>query len=218
MMLKVRWNVQIFVRVLVSIAGLAVTDAAIARNVGAQQQSPLIGTWEAITRSAGGLGATIEFGRDNTLRYTLGAMVDMRYRRSRDSVYILDPQGPVTPFKVAFIRDTLVMTNEREDQREIRVTKAVAGADPIIGTWTYLHYTGVPAFEEYTASGDFRLRVPIRTLQGTWAAVGDSAMLHLPGPGGGDRAVHFAIVADTLIFSYDRQNNRYLRIATKAVP
>jgi hypothetical protein len=184
---------------------------AAAQSPAATQQSPLLGTWEAITRSAGGLGATIAFGADNKLSYTLGAMVDMKYRRSRDSLYIVDPEGPVSPFRVAFVGDTMVMTNEGKAQRETRVTPAVVGADPVIGTWTYSHYTGVPAFEEYTAGGDFRLRVPIRTLEGNWAAAGDSAMLHLPGPGGGDRAVHFAVVADTLILAFDGKSTRYLR-------
>lgn len=190
---------------------LMAAHAAIAQAPAAAQPSPLLGTWEAITRSAGGLGATIAFGADNRLRYTLGAMVDMKYRRTRDSLYIVDPEGPVSPFRVAFIGDTMVMTNDGKAQRETRVTPAIAGADPVIGKWTYAHYTGVPAFEEYTASGDFRLRVPIRTLEGNWTAAGDSAMLHLPGPGGGDRAVHFAIVADTLILAFDGKSTRYLK-------
>jgi hypothetical protein len=190
---------------------LAVSGLA-AQVVANNPRSALIGTWEVITRSAGGLGATISFGVDNTLRYTLGAMVDMKYRRAQDSLYIVDPQGPVNPFKISFVGDTMVMTNEGKQQRETRVTPAVPGADPVIGKWTYTHYTGVPAFEEYTAGGDFRLRVPIRTLEGNWTAVGDSAMLHLPGPGGGDRAVRFAVTADTLQLKYDGQTSRYLRI------
>ncbi|HEY1951498.1 MAG TPA: hypothetical protein VGG76_01725 [Gemmatimonadaceae bacterium] len=189
----------------------ALAAGAAAQGAPAAQSSVLIGTWEAITRSAGGLGATISFGPDNTLHYTLGAMVDMRYRRSRDSLYIVDPEGPVNPFQVTFLRDTVVMTNEGKQQRETRVTPLVPGADSIVGKWTYMHYTGVPAFEEYTAAGEFRLRVPIRTLEGTWVAVGDSAMLHLPGPGGGDRAVRFGIAGDTLLLRFDNQVSRYLR-------
>ena len=197
------------------VASILIVPAAIAQSPStANQSSPLVGTWEAITRSAGGLGATIGFGADNRLRYTLGAMVDMKYRRTRDSLYIVDPEGPVSPFQVAFIGDTMVMTNEGKVQRETRVTPAVTGADPVIGKWTYAHYTGVPAFEEYTAAGEFRLRVPIRTLEGNWTSAGDSAMLHLPGPGGGDRAVHFAVVADTLILAFDGKSTRYLRTGT----
>jgi hypothetical protein len=179
----------------------------------AARQSTLLGTWEAITRSAGGLGATISFEPENALRYTLGAMVDMKYRRSRDSLYIMDPQGTVSPFQVSFVRDTLVMVNEGKQQRETRVGAPTAGADLLIGRWTYLHYTGVPAFEEFTPTGDFHLRVPIRTLEGNYAAVGDSAMLHLPGPGGGDRAVRFAFAGDTLVLTFNGQSSRYVRAA-----
>ena len=83
--------------------------------------------------------------------------------------------------------------------------------DSLVGLWTYPHYTGVAAYEEYTPAGDLRLRIPIRRLKGTYATLGDSATLHLPGPGGGDRAVHFAVVADTLLLVWNGQTNRYLK-------
>jgi hypothetical protein len=175
--------------------------------------TPLIGTWEAVNRSAGGLGSTMTFAADNTLSYTLGAMVDMQYKRSRDSLYIIDPQNGINAFRLSINRDTLVMTNDGREQRETRVGAPVTGADPVVGRWTYQHYTGVPAFEEYTPGGEFRLRVPIRTLQGTYAVLGDSAMLHLPGPGGGDRAVRFTIVGDTLQLNWSGQTARYVKAA-----
>ena len=137
----------------------------------APRPTPLLGTWEAVNRSAGGLGSTMTFSADNTLSYTLGAMVDMQYKRSRDSLYIIDPQNGINAFRVSINRDTLVMTNEGREQRETRVGAPVTGADPVVGRWTYQHYTGVPAFEEYTPGGEFRLRVPIRTLQGTYAVL-----------------------------------------------
>src|SRR5258705_6058303 len=199
-------------RGVIVIASVLATKVVSAQASIASQSSPLGGTWEAITRSAGGLGATISFDPDNSLRYTLGAMVDMKYRRSRDSLYIIDPQGPTSPFQLSFVRDTMVMTNEGKQQRETRVGGPVSRTDPVVGKWTYTHYTGVPAFEEFTPTGDFHLRVPIRTLQGTWTALRDSAMLHLPGPGGGDRAVRFAISVDTLLLTFDGKTTRYLRL------
>lgn len=184
---------------------------AVAQVAPAPRATPLLGTWEAVNRSAGGLGSTMTFAADNTLSYTLGAMVDMQYKRSRDSLYIIDPQNGINAFRVSINRDTLVMTNEGHEQRETRVGRPVTGADPVVGRWTYQHYTGVPAFEEYTPGGEFRLRVPIRTLQGTYAVLGDSAMLHLPGPGGGDRAVRFTIVGDTLQLNWSGQTARYVK-------
>ena len=190
-----------------------VINVAVAQVAPAPRPTPLLGTWEAVNRSAGGLGSTISFAPDNTLSYTLGAMVDMQYKRSRDSLYIIDPQNGINAFRVSINRDTLVMTNEGREQRETRVGAPITGADPVVGRWTYQHYTGVPAFEEYTPGGEFRLRVPIRTLQGTYAVLGDSAMLHLPGPGGGDRAVRFTIVGDTLQLNWSGQTARYVKAA-----
>jgi predicted acyltransferase len=170
----------------------------------------LLGSWEAMSRSEGGLGSTIAFAPDNTLTFTMGAMVDMSYRRSGDSLFVTSPNGELAPAKVAFVHDTLVVTRNGREQRETRVGSAAAG-NSLVGNWPYLHYTGVPAYEEYTATGAYHLRVPIRTLQGNYTAFGDAAMLHLMGDGGGDRNVKFSVVGDTLQLSWDGQTSRYLR-------
>jgi hypothetical protein len=202
---------RIRTRAFVLIPNLLALNVVAAQVAPPARSTPLIGTWEAVTRSAGGLGSTISFAPDNSMSFTLGAMVDMKYKRARDSLYIIDPANGVNAFRVSILRDTLVMVNQGKEQRETRVGAPLKGADPVIGRWTYLHYTGVPAFEEYTPGGDFRLRVPIRTLQGTYATMGDSAMMHLPGPGGGDRAVRFAVVGDTLELTWNGQTSRYVK-------
>ena len=202
---------RIRTRAFVLIPNLLALNVVVAQVAPPTRSTLLIGTWEAVTRSAGGLGSTISFAPDNSMSFTLGAMVDMKYKRARDSLYIIDPANGVNAFRVSILRDTLVMVNQGKEQRETRVGAPLKGADPVIGRWTYLHYTGVPAFEEYTPGGDFRLRVPIRTLQGTYATMGDSAMMHLPGPGGGDRAVRFAVVGDTLELTWNGQTSRYVK-------
>ena len=202
---------RIRTRAFVLIPTLLSLNVMVAQVAPPARSTSLIGTWEAVTRSAGGLGSTISFAPDNSMSFTLGAMVDMKYKRARDSLYIIDPANGVNAFRVSILRDTLVMVNQGKEQRETRVGAPLKGADPVIGRWTYLHYTGVPAFEEYTPGGDFRLRVPIRTLQGTYATMGDSAMMHLPGPGGGDRAVRFAVVGDTLELTWNGQTSRYVK-------
>jgi hypothetical protein len=202
---------RIRTRAFVLIPNLLALNVVVAQVAPPARSTSLIGTWEAVTRSAGGLGSTISFAPDNSMSFTLGAMVDMKYKRARDSLYIIDPANGINAFRVSILRDTLVMVNQGKEQRETRVGAPLKGADPVIGRWTYLHYTGVPAFEEYTPGGDFRLRVPIRTLQGTYATMGDSAMMHLPGPGGGDRAVRFAVVGDTLELTWNGQTSRYVK-------
>lgn len=196
-------------RVILVAAPLWLSGNAVAQGVVAVPGA-LLGTWEAISRSEGGLGSTIAFAADNTLTFTMGAMVDMSYRRSGDSLFVSSPDGDLAPAKIAIVHDTLVVTRNGREQRESRVG-AVVGDNPLVGNWTYLHYTGVPAYEEYTASGAYHLRVPIRTLQGNYTAFGDAAMLHLLGDGGGDRSVKFTVVGDTLQLSWDGQTSRYLR-------
>jgi hypothetical protein len=184
-------------------------------SIGAAQaapiaSSPLIGTWEATNRSAGGLGSTIAFGPDNSLTFTIGAMVDMKYRLASDTLIITDPEGKYHPETFRLLGDTLVTLRDGRELRETRVGQAAPGG-PLVGRWTYVHRSGVPAFEEFTRNGDFRLRVPIHTLQGNYTALGDSAMLHLPGPGGGDRGVRFAVTGDTLQLTWNGQTSRYLK-------
>lgn len=175
----------------------------------------LLGTWEAMSRSTGGLGSTIAFGADNSLSFTMGAMVDMNYRRNDDSLFVTGPDGDLAPARISIVHDTLVVTRNGREQRETRVGIAVNG-NPLVGHWTYLHYSGVPAYEEFTQSGFYHLRVPIRTLQGSYTAFGDAAVLHLMGDGGGDRSVKFSVVGDTLQLSWDGGTSRYLRAAALA--
>jgi hypothetical protein len=196
-------------RVVLVIAELSLAGRAGAQGVAAIPGA-LLGSWEATSRSEGGLGSTIAFAPDNGLTFTMGAMVDMSYRRSGDSLFVTSPDGDLAPAKIAIVHDTLVVTRNGREQRETRVGAAAAD-NPLVGNWTYLHYTGVPAYEEYTAAGAYHLRVPIRTLQGNYTAFGDAAMLHLMGDGGGDRNVKFSVVGDTLQLSWDGQTSRYLR-------
>src|SRR5438132_12524928 len=69
--------------------------------------SPLVGTWEAVARSAGGLGAPLSFGGDNSPSYTVGAMVDFKYRRVRDSRFMIHPERHSTPSQIRIARATL---------------------------------------------------------------------------------------------------------------
>jgi hypothetical protein len=189
------------------LGGILLAGAASAQVT---SDAPLVGTWEAVARTAGGLGTTLSFGNDNSLEFTVGAMVDFKYRRLRDSLFIVDPEGHSTPSRIRIVRDTLIATRDGNEQRETRIGAPSPG-DSLIGLWSYPHSTGVSAYEVYTPTGELHVRIPIRTLKGTYAARGDSALLHLAGPGGGDRAVRFAVVADTLLLSWNGQTSRYLK-------
>jgi hypothetical protein len=197
-------------RVVLSFALLG-AGALEAQNPAAATGS-IVGTWEAVARSTGGLGSTISFAPDNSLSFTLGVLVDMSYRRAGDSLFVTSADGSLPPASIKFVNDTLVVARSDRDQRETRLSAKVAG-DPIIGLWTYQHYTGVAAYEEYTADGAFHLRVPIRTLTGNYVVAGNTAVMHLMGDGGGDRTVNFTVSGDTLQLAWNGQATRYTRAA-----
>jgi hypothetical protein len=194
---------------------LFLCSAIVAGVAGGQSPPPaapgsLLGTWEAVARSPGGLGSTLSFGTDNSLTFSVGALVDMRYRRSGDSLFVIDQAGTTRTSRIKIVADTLVDTRPRGVQKKMRVGAAVVG-DSLLGVWTYPHYTGVAAFEEYTTDGQLHLRVPVRTLRGNYVTAGETAMLHLMGDGGGDREVKFAVSGDTLQLTWNGQTTRYVR-------
>jgi len=72
---------RIRTRAFVLIPNLLSLNVMVAQVAPPARSTSLIGTWEAVTRSAGGLGSTISFAPDNSMSFTLGAMVDMKYKR-----------------------------------------------------------------------------------------------------------------------------------------
>jgi hypothetical protein len=188
----------------------SLTAGALGAQAAPAPAGSIVGTWEAVARSTGGLGSTITFGRDNSLTFTLGAMVDMTYKRVGDSLFVSSADGALPPASIMFESDTLVVARSDREQHETRLSAKGSG-DPLIGRWTYQHYTGVAAYEEYTPTGEFHLRVPIRTLTGNYVVAGNTAVMHLMGDGGGDRTVNFAVSGDTLQLTWDGQSTSYLR-------
>ena len=49
-----------------------------------------------------------------------------------------------------------------------RTGKPYKDAHPIIGEWTYKHYTGGPALMRYSRTGVVQLSVPFQSLTGTY--------------------------------------------------
>jgi hypothetical protein len=153
----------------------------------ASAQGPaLLGTWEATTRSYGGIGSSLEFRADSTVVETMGAMIDGTYRVEGTTLTLTfqdptgGPAGPAISFSLDFRTDTLVRLGPGPTD-ELRMTRVAAfpewAATPIVGTWTYRHPTGVAAFETYTPDGVVQLRVPVETDRGTYHVAGDSLTL-----------------------------------------
>ena len=66
--------------------------------------------------------------------------------------------------------DTLTENPLTPDRKQVmmRTGKPYKDAQPIIGEWTYKHYTGGPALMRYSRAGVVQLSVPFQTLTGTY--------------------------------------------------
>ena len=79
-----------------------------------------------------------------------------------------------------------------------------------------MHMTGVPAYEEYTADGLARLRVPIQVLKGKFSIKGNTMAFHTLSPRQEDWSAPFSLKGDTLTLSIGGEQ-KYLR-ARQLIP
>ncbi len=100
---------------------------------------------------------------------SVGAIVEGWYRIEGDKL-VLPPgttsgKPTVTPFRVE--GDTLY----ENEMRFLRVGKAAAGAEPIVGVWCAEPQARAGELIEYTRDGLIKFRLPMRTTLGTYDMV-----------------------------------------------
>jgi hypothetical protein len=132
--------------------------------------------WSSLSRTKGGLGPQWVFTKDGNVTHTFGALVDFKYEVSGSQIKmtLLAPEHSVTQEIVAqefsIKGDTLTENPQTPDRKQImkRIGKPYKDAHPIVGEWTYKHYTGGPALMRYSRTGVVQLSVPFQTLTGTY--------------------------------------------------
>lgn len=174
--------------VLVAAAVLTSAVALAGRGEAADAPEPLLGRWESVTRSAGGLGQVIELRADGTMTQWIAALVELTYQLQGAQLITTfrAPSGvsEVQSMTVRFEGNVMVQHEARSGD-EITLTRKRAGGaqDPlIVGVWTMPHETGPMAYFLYTSDGRVVFRLPIRADRGSWSASGDQLTLG-SGPG-----------------------------------
>lgn len=161
------------------------TCLLVARGLGgaslAAQEGSMVGKWESVARSRGGIGSTLEFHSDGTISLTPGAMVDFAYRfdGTRLVMSFTDPDtGGVSEdtLDVHMSGDSMILSalESGQETQLVRAQPAEADTPPMVGTWSFTHSTGGTAFQIFTADGNMHLRVPFRTDRGTYMLSGDT--------------------------------------------
>jgi hypothetical protein len=154
-----------FLALALTIAGMSTAAAA----------DRLTGMWSAQTRTKGGLGAQWVFAANGEVTMTFGALVDFSYTIAGNRITMTSDKDPAShkdPLVEEFVITGDTMTQTRvgsADSRKVlqRVGPSPAGADPILGEWTYPHPTGPAAFMRYSREGVVQLSVPFQTSKGT---------------------------------------------------
>lgn len=149
----------------------------------------LAGMWSAHTRTKGGLGAQWVFTRNGEVPATFGALVDFTYMIAGNRITMSSvndpaprPDPPVEEFVIAGDTMTQTPAGSAETLRTLqRVGTPPAGADPIVGEWTYPHPTGPAAFMRYSRAGVVQLSVPFQTSKGTYRLNGNVLVVELQG-------------------------------------
>ena len=143
---------------------------------GSQQ---LVGRWDSVERSRGGLGSWIELSTDGTCATTIGAMVDGTWKLEGEHLTLDIPLGDckseLQMATVSSAGDTQIQVRGKETFRLTRIDKG-GGDAPLVGVWKYPHSAGGEAFEEYTRDGRHLFRLPFTTTACTWT-VKDSSLL-----------------------------------------
>ena len=147
----------------------------------ADTTSGLIGRWDSVTRSRGGIGQIIEFQADGSIVLWAAAMVEATYRlegaRLIESYTDGGTGGRGTIEAEVRFEGSEVIQKDPISGEEVRMARqGPAGPQgaPIVGVWSFPHETGVTAFMMFTPDGRMIFRLPMRSERGRWSASGDS--------------------------------------------
>ena len=146
------------------------------------EDSP-VGFWESVETSAGGLGAALELAADGTLRHGTVVLVETGYRLGETGrLVLIDASGAEQAIPITLAGDTMTMTGPDGSTLEKTRIRSPSGApSPILGDWSYPHYTGPTAYERYTEDGTMLFRLPIKVETGTYQIDGDRLRVKISG-------------------------------------
>jgi hypothetical protein len=165
---------------------------------------PLIGRWESVVRSTGGIGQVIELRPDGTMTQWTAVLVELTYQVHGPLLltFYRHPGSGATETQAAGIRfdgDTMIQKDPQAGG-ETRLTRKRTGGPqdpPIVGVWSTPHETGQTAFLLYTTDGRVVFRLPIRADRGEWSASGDQLTL-AAGPST-SATVRYTVQGDRLV-------------------
>jgi len=181
---------------------LATLAAAAALLSPAAPGQSLVGQWESVERSPGGVGEVIEFRADGTARQVSAAMGDATYKLDGD--WLLTFWKDRASGKVSALANRIELEGyellQKDEQGNLvaRLERAGPAAkdSPVAGIWCSEDGPGLTTFTEFTQAGDMFIRLPIRELLGRYWLSGDQLAVELEGSG--RREFQYRVADDVL--------------------
>jgi hypothetical protein len=145
----------------------------------------LVGGWESVERSPGGVGEFIEFRPDGTAHQVSAAMGDATYKL--DGEWLLTFWKDRESGKSSALATRVEVEGydllQRDEQGNLvsrlqRIGSPVRGS-AVEGVWCSEDGPGLTTFTEFTAGGDMFIRLPIRVLIGRYWLSGDQLAVEL---------------------------------------
>ncbi len=173
----------------------------------------LIGRWTADARTKGGLAASLEFLPDGTMMSMFGALVDFTYE-TQDAL-----------LRTRFQEEDAVEQTLRIDGDVAQLGAGAAGAPetimarvgvvveplrPLVGRWSFRHYTGQEATWEYTRTGRAVLSVPFERTAAHFTA--NSGVLSIVWPNQTTERVAYETDGAHLALAYEKGTKRFTKI------
>jgi hypothetical protein len=147
----------------------------------AYSEENIIGIWSATTRTKGGLGSQWSFFESGDVSLTFGALVDFKYEIKDNFINTHMSEGKIKKEELIISGNTLTIKSEKSHNPKVMKWAGIPTEvkQPLIGNWTYKHYTGQTALMRYTRGGLAQLSVPFIVENGTYSMQDNQAVITL---------------------------------------
>jgi len=170
----------------------------------------VIGLWESASITKGGIGNNIEFKKDGSFHAALAVLVDLNYEVKDKKLYLSKEKGQ--PVSYDFGID-ISLENGSINMQGINKNRLTPGIDgSIVGTYKYLHPTGVMAYERYSPNGILNLRLPMKSINRGCYKILSNNEIELQMQAGNSKSVHFDIADNKMTMGEKNQTYIYNRV------
>jgi hypothetical protein len=161
--------------------------ALLASPSAAAPDQPLVGQWESVERTPGGVGEVIEFRADGTALQISAAMGDATYELRED--WLVTYWKDRTTGRVSILANRVELEGDellqKDEQGNLVSRMRRAGApnegSALTGIWCSEDGPGLRTFTEFTSRGEMFIRLPIREVSGRYWLSGDQLAVELEG-------------------------------------